>query len=84
MADAADALDETYLEMQLDEKPGGRTPGWERAAGRARAASAIRFALDANPEIAAAESTYEAVFALDDDIVLGVVRDAKSHDIAPH
>jgi hypothetical protein len=81
----ADRLDDTYLEMHFDEKPGGQTDGWERAYSTARAAFAIRFACDSDPFTAASEAAYEAVAALDDDeaTVLRAVRHAKSRDIAP-
>jgi hypothetical protein len=75
---AADQLDETYLDMQDDEKPGGRTLGWEHAASLARASFAIRDALSDDARRAAVESTYEAVCALDDDdVILRTVEAAK-------
>jgi hypothetical protein len=67
VADVAEHLDRLYLEMHDDEKPGGRTDGWEPAFSTARAAAAIVFAFDDDPGIAAFESTYEAIHAMDGD-----------------
>jgi hypothetical protein len=82
----AEAFDEVYLDMHADEKPGGQSPGWEKAFGTARAAFAVRYALRDDPFLAAAEATYEAAAALEYDkaAVLSVVRQVKSasRDIA--
>src|SRR5262245_59393415 len=67
MSSVADQLDETYLDLQDEEKPGGRTAGWERAQSVARAAFAIREAMNLDAFHAAAESIYEAAFALDEE-----------------
>jgi hypothetical protein len=69
--EAAERLDDTYLELHDDEKPGGQSPDWEAAYRLARAAAAIRSAFDADPMAAATETAYEALFALgerDDEI----------------
>jgi hypothetical protein len=63
VADVAEHLDQLYLEMHDDEKP----DGWEPAFRTARAAAAIVFAFDDDPGIAAFESTYEAIHAMDGD-----------------
>jgi hypothetical protein len=62
-----DRLDERYFDLFDDEKPGGRTEGWETAFRAARAAAALGFAFDPDPRLAAAEAAYEAQFALDRD-----------------
>jgi hypothetical protein len=59
----AERLDAHYLDLYDEEKPGGRTPGWEGAFRAARAAAALSFALLGDAEAAA----YEALHALDRD-----------------
>jgi hypothetical protein len=78
--EAADELDDLYLDLHADEKPGGQSPDWETAFRTARAAFAVRFALADDPFLAAADATYETVAALNHDeaAVLEVVRLAKS------
>jgi hypothetical protein len=67
VAGVAERLDQLYLEMHDDEKPGGRTAGWEPAFSVARAAAAVAFAFEDDPRVAAFESTYEAIHAVDGD-----------------
>ena len=64
--EVADTLDGRYLDLFDDEKPGGRSDGWEAAFRLARAAAAICFAIDEDPTIAAIEASYEARHALDE------------------
>jgi hypothetical protein len=64
----ADELDHRYLDLYDEEKPGGRTAGWEVAFRRARAAAAVASALDDEPRRAASGAIYEASYAVGDDV----------------
>jgi hypothetical protein len=76
VASLAEELDERYLDLHDEDKPGGRSPGWREAFRLARAASALAFAFSPDAETAATESIYEAIHALDQDAdaVLTVVK----------
>ena len=65
----AEELDARYLDLYDEEKPSGRTPGWETAFRRARAAAAVVSALDDDARLAASGALYEASYALDDDLI---------------
>ena len=69
VAGIAEDLDDRYLDLYDDEKPDGRTPGWEEAFRRARAAAAVVSALDADARRAASGAIYEASYALDEDLI---------------
>jgi hypothetical protein len=78
VCDVAAALDDRYLTLFDDEKPGGQTEGWEEAFRLARAASALCFASHEDPMVAAVEASYEASHALvDDSRLVGIVETAK-------
>ena len=64
----AEDLDDRYLDLHDDEKPGGQSPGWEAAFRRARTAAAVVSALDPDPNKAACGALYEASYALDEDL----------------
>ena len=70
VAALAAELDDQYLDLQDDEKPGGRSPGWEEAFNLARAAAAVAYAYDADPVVAAGEAVYEGLAAIDDVTVM--------------
>lgn len=67
VAEVAARLDDRYLDMFDDEKPGGRTEGWEEVFHSARAAAALGFAFADDATVAANEAAYEALHALDGD-----------------
>lgn len=64
----ADDLDDRYLDLHDDEKPGGQTPGWEALFRQARTAAAVVSVLDPDPHKAACAALYEASYALDEDL----------------
>ena len=61
----AERLDSQYLVMHDDEKPGGRSEGWEAAFRAARAAASADAAVLSDPRDAAINAAYEAIFALE-------------------
>jgi hypothetical protein len=61
----AERLDNEYLVMQDDEKPGGRSEGWKTAFRAARAAASADAAVLSDPRDAAINAAYEAIFALE-------------------
>jgi hypothetical protein len=73
--DLAKRLDEAYLDLQDDEKPGGRADGWEHAFEVARAAASLSFAL-ASDHPSAVDAIYEALSALrpaDEPLLIEIV-----------
>jgi hypothetical protein len=73
---AARRLDDRYLDLYDEDKPEGRSEGWQAAYRLARAAAAAPFALDPDPTVAAVEASYEAWHSLDEDSRLrSVVKD---------
>jgi hypothetical protein len=65
----ADELDDRYLDLYDEAKPGGRTPGWEAVFSRARAAAATACAIDEDPRRAASGALYEASYAIGEDLI---------------
>jgi hypothetical protein len=63
-------LDDRYLDLHDDEKPGGRDPGWEAAFVTARAAAAVAYAYDPDPVVASGEAVYECFAVIGDPAVV--------------
>jgi hypothetical protein len=68
VAAEVERLDLEYFAQADDEKPGGRTPGWEASFHKARAAAALGWCFDREPETAALQAAYEALHALNSDV----------------
>ena len=63
-------LDDLYLDLHDDEKPGGATAGWEAAFVTARAAAAVAHAYDPDPAVASREAVYESFAVIGDPAVV--------------
>jgi hypothetical protein len=70
----AEQLDDRYLGLKDERKPGGQSPDWEQAFFLARAGAAVSHAFDADRMTAATQSIYEALHALNGDV--GAIRAA--------